>query len=60
MNNLGSSWDEKLEEARREWEKSLKSHESVEELEWKRHPYFTNVNEDPQLSGVIKLPINDG
>lgn len=39
---------------RREWEKS--QHLELEEShqEWKKHPYITNVNEDPQLSGVIK------
>ena len=39
---------------RKEWERA--QHLEYEETpkEWKTHPYITNVNEDPQLSGVIR------
>jgi len=28
--------------------------------EWQHHPYITNVNEDSQLSGVIKHTLSKG
>ena len=59
MQSMEKSWEQRLEEARREWEKSVNSaasgsHRDIE------HPYLQNVNEDPQLSGVVRHPIQQG
>lgn len=40
---------------RKEWEKGHGGLEHEEgNVEWKQVPFFTNVNEDTQLSGVVK------
>lgn len=55
MADMDKTWEQRLEEARREWERGHGGVEHEEEqAEWRRLPYFTNVNEDTQLSGVIK------
>ncbi|XP_045187417.2 kinesin-like protein KIF28 isoform X2 [Mercenaria mercenaria] len=54
MVDMQMSWQQRLEQARQEWEKSHHIDGSVIDKEWMKHPYITNVNEDPQLSGVIK------
>ncbi|XP_062574589.1 kinesin-like protein KIF28P isoform X2 [Saccostrea cucullata] len=62
MADMNKSWEQKLEEARKEWERghgvSLEHEE--EHTEWRTVPYFTNINEDSQLSGVVKLCIRQG
>ncbi|XP_043916132.1 kinesin-like protein KIF28P [Protopterus annectens] len=52
-------WEERLKEAQNEWE------EQCAAITQERHmiqlfPYIVNVNEDPQLSGVVKYFIQKG
>ena len=59
MKDLEHSWEQRLEEARREWERSyINSPEG--EPEWITSPHLYNINEDPQLSGVIKFCFHQG
>ena len=46
---------------RKEWEKGHGGleHEDAN-VEWKQVPFFTNVNEDTQLSGVVKQCLRVG
>ena len=61
MRDIEQSWEQRLEEARREWEKShAEGLGTNEHAPWRQMPYITNVNEDPQLSGVIKLCLAEG
>lgn len=57
MKESTMSWDQKLEDAKREWELE---HASAGDKMLSQYPYFQNVNEDPQLSGVIKKYIMEG
>ncbi|XP_064411230.1 kinesin-like protein KIF28P [Latimeria chalumnae] len=52
-------WEQHLEEARREWEQQYAAIAQERRL-MQMFPYLLNVNEDPQLSGVIKHFIQDG
>ncbi|XP_074654551.1 kinesin-like protein KIF28 [Tubulanus polymorphus] len=56
MDDQVKSWEERLEEARREWEKSVDKTSKERKVSTTEDmcPYLQNVNEDPQLSGVIR------
>ncbi|XP_060068434.1 kinesin-like protein KIF28P [Ylistrum balloti] len=60
MNDMNLSWEQRLEQARKEWEKSVSGGEDQKNLEFEHKPYITNVNEDPQLSGIIKHCFDKG
>ncbi|XP_051873103.1 kinesin-like protein KIF28 [Pristis pectinata] len=53
VKEIQKSWQQKLEEARKEWEQQC-SIITKEEMMMAVFPYLLNVNEDPQLSGVIR------
>ncbi|XP_074844513.1 kinesin-like protein KIF28 [Carettochelys insculpta] len=54
-------WEYRLDEARKEWEQQYATvtHEQERRL-METFPYLLNINEDPQLSGVLKHFIQDG
>ncbi|XP_052768758.1 kinesin-like protein KIF28P isoform X2 [Mya arenaria] len=60
MVDMQMSWEQRLEQARQNWERSHVTDAREEDAEWKHLPYITNVNEDPQLSGVIKHILKKG
>ncbi|XP_076815632.1 kinesin-like protein KIF28 [Clavelina lepadiformis] len=60
MKEMMTSWEQKLETARKEWEAEQRSIEGMPQQRNQCYPYLQNVNEDPQLSGIIKHPIYDG
>ncbi|CAM4536765.1 unnamed protein product [Lepidochelys olivacea] len=53
------TWEYRLEEARKEWEQQ---YAAITQERWmmETFPYLLNINEDPQLSGVLKHFIQDG
>ncbi|XP_078503099.1 kinesin-like protein KIF28 [Lissotriton helveticus] len=53
------TWEHQLEEARREWEQQYAAI-TQERRMMQSFPYLLNVNEDPQLSGVLKFFIQEG
>ena len=53
------SWEDRLAEARQEWEHSQISLQK-EGAVYANNPYLQNVNEDPQLSGVVKHCLAEG
>ena len=54
MSKMEYSWEKRLDEARLEWERSMNDQNKNAEPQELDHPYLQNVNEDPQLSGVVK------
>ncbi|XP_037397609.1 kinesin-like protein KIF28P [Pygocentrus nattereri] len=52
-------WEQRLQEALKDWEAQYTTI-TQERTMMQMYPYMLNVNEDPQLSGVIKLFIQDG
>ncbi|XP_052222139.1 kinesin-like protein KIF28P isoform X2 [Dreissena polymorpha] len=61
MTDMSMSWEQRLEQAKREWERSIQQSEAREEdAAFNHFPYISNVNEDPQLSGVIKHVFTTG
>uniref|UniRef100_A0A670IE02 Kinesin-like protein 6 n=1 Tax=Podarcis muralis TaxID=64176 RepID=A0A670IE02_PODMU len=56
---IQATWEYRLEEARKEWEQQ---YAAVTQERWMMEtcPYLVNINEDPQLSGVLKYFIQDG
>ncbi|XP_063040301.1 kinesin-like protein KIF28P [Engraulis encrasicolus] len=52
-------WEQHLQEALRDWQTQYATI-TQERRMMQMHPYILNVNEDPQLSGVIKLFIQEG
>ncbi|KAK2159394.1 hypothetical protein LSH36_154g12000 [Paralvinella palmiformis] len=58
MADINLTWEQRMEEARAEWEKSLQ--ENSQDSRLRQVPYLQNINEDPYLSGVVKLPLEDG
>nr|XP_013012872.1 LOW QUALITY PROTEIN: kinesin-like protein KIF28P [Cavia porcellus] len=54
-----STWAHLLEQARREWEQQYAA-VALERQLMKTLPHLVNVNEDPQLSGVLKYFIRAG
>ncbi|NXL83018.1 KIF28 protein, partial [Alectura lathami] len=64
-----ATWEAQLEEARQEWEQHFQMHTTkityfsiLAQERWmmETFPYLLNVNEDPQLSWVLKHFIQDG
>ncbi|XP_053568220.1 kinesin-like protein KIF28P [Bombina bombina] len=53
------TWEHQLQEARKEWEQQFAAI-TQERRMMKTYPYLLNINEDPQLSGVLKHFIQDG
>eukprot|EP00042_Codosiga_hollandica_P043409 m.411086 g.411086 ORF g.411086 m.411086 type:complete len:1043 (-) comp56548_c0_seq3:106-3234(-) len=58
LESLNQSWEVKLKEARQAWEAEVAWQRGSTSLE--HGPYLTNLNEDPQLSGVIKHLLPEG
>nr|XP_020643636.1 kinesin-like protein KIF28P isoform X2 [Pogona vitticeps] len=56
---IQATWEYRLEEARKEWEQQ---YAAVTQERWmmETFPYLVNINEDPQLSGVLKYFIQNG
>ncbi|KAL7872724.1 hypothetical protein AOLI_G00117950 [Acnodon oligacanthus] len=52
-------WEQRLQEALKDWEAQYTTI-TQERTMMQMYPYMLNVNEDAQLSGVIKLFIQDG
>ncbi|XP_072546291.1 LOW QUALITY PROTEIN: kinesin-like protein KIF28P [Salminus brasiliensis] len=52
-------WEQRLQEALKDWETQY-STITQERTMMQMYPYILNINEDAQLSGVIKLFIQDG
>ncbi|XP_038249894.1 kinesin-like protein KIF28P [Dermochelys coriacea] len=53
------TWEYRLEEAQKEWEQQYAAI-TQERRMMETFPYLLNINEDPQLSGVLKHFIQDG
>ncbi|XP_073401192.1 kinesin-like protein KIF28 [Dendrobates tinctorius] len=56
---MQSAWENQLQEARKEWEQQFAAI-TQERRMMQSFPYLLNINEDPQLSGVLKLFIQEG
>jgi hypothetical protein len=54
MEEINLFWEQRLQEARREWQRANKGSQGDDQGEWKNSPHIMNVNEDTQLSGIIK------
>ncbi|XP_029932583.1 kinesin-like protein KIF28P [Myripristis murdjan] len=52
-------WEQHLQEALKDWEQQYASI-TQERRMMQMHPYILNINEDAQLSGVVKLFIQEG
>ncbi|XP_066514183.1 kinesin-like protein KIF28P [Hoplias malabaricus] len=52
-------WEQRLQEALKDWEAQYTTI-TQERTMMQMYPYLLNINEDAQLSGVIKLFIQDG
>ncbi|KAL6113275.1 uncharacterized protein ACO6RY_11602 [Pungitius sinensis] len=52
-------WEQHLQEALKDWEQQY-ANITQERRMMQMHPYVLNINEDPQLSGVVKLFIEEG
>ncbi|XP_040408522.1 kinesin-like protein KIF28P [Cygnus olor] len=59
MRSTQAAWEARLEEARQEWEKQYAA-VTQERRMMETFPYLLNINEDPQLSWVLKHFIQDG
>uniref|UniRef100_A0A674IVG9 Kinesin-like protein n=1 Tax=Terrapene triunguis TaxID=2587831 RepID=A0A674IVG9_9SAUR len=59
IRNIQLTWEYRLEEARKEWEQQYAAI-TQERRMMETFPYLLNINEDPQLSGVLKHFIQDG
>nr|XP_002732533.1 PREDICTED: kinesin-like protein KIF28P-like [Saccoglossus kowalevskii] len=60
MSEINTAWEQRLEEARKEWEKIHPVSVSESDNLTKQYPFLQNVNEDLQLCGVIKYPLPEG
>ncbi|XP_055363289.1 kinesin-like protein KIF28P isoform X2 [Betta splendens] len=56
---IQTMWEQHLQEALRDWEQQYASI-TQERRMMQLHPYILNINEDAQLSGVVKLFIQEG
>ncbi|XP_069810485.1 kinesin-like protein KIF28 [Dendropsophus ebraccatus] len=56
---MQSAWELQLQEARKEWEQQFAAI-TQERRMMQSFPYLLNINEDPQLSGVLKHFIQEG
>ncbi|KAM8894190.1 kinesin-like protein KIF28P isoform 2-T2 [Spinachia spinachia] len=52
-------WEQHLQEALKDWEQQY-ANITQERRMMQMHPYVLNINEDAQLSGVVKLFIEEG
>ncbi|KAM4593652.1 kinesin-like protein KIF28P isoform 1-T1 [Odontesthes bonariensis] len=52
-------WEQHLQEALKDWEQQY-ANITQERRMMQMHPYILNINEDAQLSGVVKLFIQEG
>ncbi|KAK5935092.1 hypothetical protein CgunFtcFv8_020482 [Champsocephalus gunnari] len=52
-------WEQHLQEALKDWEQQY-ANITQERRMMQMHPYILNINEDTQLSGVVKLFIQEG
>ncbi|KAM4040745.1 kinesin-like protein KIF28 [Anomaloglossus baeobatrachus] len=59
IQEMQSAWENQLQEARKEWEQQFAAI-TLERRMMQSFPYLLNINEDPQLSGVLKLFIQEG
>ncbi|KAM9196771.1 kinesin-like protein KIF28 [Mergus octosetaceus] len=59
MRSTQAAWEARLEEARQEWEQQYAA-VTQERRMMETFPYLLNINEDPQLSWVLKHFIQDG
>ncbi|KAM5164707.1 kinesin-like protein KIF28P [Mantella aurantiaca] len=56
---IQNTWEMQLQEARKEWEQQFAAI-TQERRMIQSFPYLLNINEDPQLSGVLKYFIQEG
>nr|XP_054588608.1 kinesin-like protein KIF28P [Nothobranchius furzeri] len=56
---IQSLWEQHLQEALKDWEQQY-ANITQERRMMQMHPYILNINEDAQLSGVVKLFIQEG
>ncbi|KAM9317234.1 kinesin-like protein KIF28P [Gastrophryne carolinensis] len=56
---MQNTWEIQVQEARKEWEQQFAAI-AQERRMMQSFPYLLNVNEDPQLSGVLKYFIQEG
>ncbi|XP_026148858.1 kinesin-like protein KIF28P [Mastacembelus armatus] len=56
---IQTMWEQHLQEALKDWEQQY-ANITQERRMIQMHPYILNINEDTQLSGVIKLFIQEG
>ncbi|KAG7465773.1 hypothetical protein MATL_G00157120 [Megalops atlanticus] len=56
---IQTMWEQHLQEALKDWEQQYATI-TQERRMMQTHPYILNINEDPQLSGVVKLFIQEG
>ncbi|XP_077374583.1 kinesin-like protein KIF28 [Festucalex cinctus] len=59
IRTIHTLWEQHLQEALRDWEQQYASI-TQERRMMQMHPYILNINEDAQLSGVVKLFIQEG
>ncbi|NXJ12155.1 KIF28 protein, partial [Odontophorus gujanensis] len=60
MRSAQVTWEARLEEARHEWEQQFSAMTQASRWMMETFPYLLNINEDPQLSWVLKHFIQDG
>ncbi|KAK2854215.1 hypothetical protein Q5P01_006876 [Channa striata] len=56
---IQTMWEQHLQEALKDWEQQY-ANITQERRMMQMHPYILNINEDAQLSGVVKLFIQEG
>ncbi|XP_077419577.1 kinesin-like protein KIF28 isoform X2 [Vanacampus margaritifer] len=59
IRTIHTLWEQHLQEALRDWEQQY-ANITQERRMMQMHPYILNINEDAQLSGVVKLFIQEG
>ncbi|XP_023280761.1 kinesin-like protein KIF28P [Seriola lalandi dorsalis] len=57
--SIQTLWEQHLQEALKDWEQQY-ANITQERRMMQMHPYILNINEDAQLSGVVKLFIQEG
>ncbi|KAM8945525.1 kinesin-like protein KIF28 [Pelodytes ibericus] len=58
IQTMQMTWENQLQETRKEWEQQFAAI-TQERRMMQAYPYLLNINEDPQLSGVLKHFIQD-
>ncbi|XP_057712895.1 kinesin-like protein KIF28P [Corythoichthys intestinalis] len=59
IRTIHTLWEQHLQEALKDWEQQY-ANITQERRMMQMHPYILNINEDAQLSGVVKLFIPEG